>query len=200
MMSARRLWPVCVRATPYVPPGQGIAVRWSAFAFLHRFSFMPSKFLCQQIFKVAHYLCRGCHGPVPKGRFTWCSQACKEVNDPFWVRRAVQKRDKHVCALCGVNIKEAVARRRAVTLEYPPFLPGETSTQRYKRHCEALEKLRGPKIREEHDHVVPFSAGGKTVLENMRTVCSPCHKATDTYGSKVKVWARERGQRELLPG
>jgi 5-methylcytosine-specific restriction endonuclease McrA len=29
----------------------------------------------------------------------------------------------------------------------------------------------------EYDHIVPFSEGGLTVLENMRTLCRPCHKA-----------------------
>lgn len=34
---------------------QGVGVLRSAFS-LHRFNFMPSRFLCEQIFKVAHYL------------------------------------------------------------------------------------------------------------------------------------------------
>lgn len=50
-------------------------------------------------------LCRWCRQPVPKGRKTWCSQAC--VDDalircqPAYARRKVEERDKGVCAVCG---------------------------------------------------------------------------------------------------
>jgi hypothetical protein len=34
---------------------QSVRVTWSALSFLHRFNFMPVNFLCDKIFKVAHY-------------------------------------------------------------------------------------------------------------------------------------------------
>lgn len=80
-------------------------------------------------------LCRGCHQPVPKGRQTWCSNACYDRFCPRRVLFYVRQRDKHVCQICG-------------------------------------ERVTG---REEYDHIIPFSEGGLTVLENMRTLCHPCH-------------------------
>lgn len=51
--------------------------------------------------------------------------------------------------------------------------------------------------RAEYDHIIPFSEGGLTVLENMRTLCAPCHR------ERTKAWHGERAaarrpQRSLL--
>lgn len=41
-------------------------------------------------------------------------------------------------------------------------------------------------IRPEYDHIQPFSEGGLTVLENMRTVCHKCHK------QRTNEWRKQR--------
>lgn len=50
-------------------------------------------------------LCRWCSSPVPKGRKSWCSQACVDDalirTQPSYARAAVKARDKGVCADCG---------------------------------------------------------------------------------------------------
>jgi 5-methylcytosine-specific restriction endonuclease McrA len=38
----------------------------------------------------------------------------------------------------------------------------------------------------EADHIIPHSEGGEYVLENMRTLCIPCHKA------RTKAWHKSR--------
>lgn len=47
------------------------------------------------------------------------------------------------------------------------------------------------------DHVIPFSEGGLTVLENLRTLCIDCHK------DRTRKWHKDRrldkSQPELLP-
>ncbi len=48
-----------------------------------------------------------------------------------------------------------------------------------------------PKVN--YDHVIPFSEGGLTVLENMRTLCEPCHK------SRTKDWHKERSIKRKTP-
>ena len=51
--------------------------------------------------------CRWCGKKVKKPRRTWCSQECVDKyrirSDPGFVRSQVKKRDKGICALCGVD-------------------------------------------------------------------------------------------------
>jgi 5-methylcytosine-specific restriction endonuclease McrA len=54
------------------------------------------------------YLCRWCHGSVPRGKKTWCSTLCIEsfqlISDPRLVEAAILKRDSSKCQLCGVDV------------------------------------------------------------------------------------------------
>lgn len=109
-------------------------------------------------------LCRGCHGPVPKGRRTWCSLECDRKFNPQEVRHACWKRDK-ACQIC--------------------LVPIPTFRLRYRTWQE--EKLGIPKpIKWQMDHIVPFSEGGLTVLENVRCLCEACHKL------RTKQWHKDR--------
>ena len=109
-------------------------------------------------------LCRGCGGPITdKRRQTWCGAACVEKYHPFYVRKAVIKRDGFVCQICGLDIKAAVKQWRAEKVDFWKDKPGYLAW-----------KKRNP--RAEYDHITPFSEGGLTVLENMRTLCRLCHK------------------------
>ncbi len=127
--------------------------------------------------------CRGCGGEIPKGRRTWCSRECDQRFNPASVLIEVRKRDNGVCAICGLDSKEQKKRWMS---EKPDYIKtGWESHQRWLRDC--------PKIN--YDHIVPFSEGGMTVLENMRTLCEPCHK------KRTKEWHKQRknnGQ-EVLP-
>ena len=125
--------------------------------------------------QIAKGTCRGCHGPITAPRRkTWCSDACKKKYDPYWVKHAIIARDKHICQICGMDIWQAqLAWRRA------------RPVGRFYIHEDfaAWSKAR-PK--EEHDHIVPFSEGGKTVVENMRTLCGACHKKRTAEWRKAK--------------
>lgn len=133
-------------------------------------------------------LCRGCHKPVPKGRQTWCGDACQKIYLPAFVNRAVRIRDKGICFECQQKISDLV---RKWTAENPE--PVWNRVWRHNTHRDEIEKFWKDSKRweamvpkEEIDHIVPFSEGGKTVLENLRTLCTACHKA------RTKKWNLER--------
>jgi len=109
-------------------------------------------------------LCRGCRGPITDPRRkTWCGPACTKKFHPLYVKLAVIERDKFICQMCGLDIKAAVKQWRSESVDWFKDKEG------YKAW-----KKRNPKA--EYDHIVPFSEGGLTTLENMRTLCRCCHK------------------------
>jgi 5-methylcytosine-specific restriction endonuclease McrA len=75
-------------------------------------------------------LCRHCEGPVPKGRFTFCSQVCVDEAlsraSATWARDACWKRDHGICAVCG----------RDSDADYKAFMVHLTEAQRLARWLE----------------------------------------------------------------
>lgn len=76
------------------------------------------------------------------------------------VLAAARKRDKEVCALCGWDYRKAYREWEA--METVSGLTWLAWQDRMPRPVE-------------YDHIVPFSEGGLTVLENIRTLCHDCH-------------------------
>jgi 5-methylcytosine-specific restriction endonuclease McrA len=106
--------------------------------------------------------CLGCGAPVPPRRKTWCCNPCFGRFEPASVLQKVKERDKEVCAVCGYCRLTAW------------------------RNWNEDPKLHAAPAAMEYDHIVPFSEGGLTVLENMRTLCRQCHK------KRTAAWRRER--------
>lgn len=135
-------------------------------------------------------LCRGCGGPVKKPRLTWCSDDCVNKYHPAMVISAVEKRDKGVCQLCGANCdrgEKEWLEKKPQWDDYPadPNLKWpEQGQERYRRYDLACNEWRKLKPRAEYDHIIPFSEGGPTTLENMRTLCRPCHVKVTTEWRK----------------
>lgn len=139
-------------------------------------------------------LCRGCGKPVPKGRQTWCSNQCYAARCPGMVISAVFSRDKGVCAICGrdtIKLQRACQRmlNRAYDLPWAsPVLAGFGS--KGERVRKAVHKAGFPGTYRqwwEADHIIPFSEGGETILENMRTLCVPCHRKRTRHWNKQKA-------------
>lgn len=94
--------------------------------------------------------CRWCKGPVKPPRRTFCSDACVHEyllrSNPRYLRQKVWERDRGICALCGVDTTQ---------LEPPGRL----------QHTWEV------------DHIVPVAeGGGECGLDNVRTLCIPCHR------------------------
>ena len=123
-------------------------------------------------------ICRGCGGPIGKGRTTWCCHACYVRFDPGMVKAAVKKRDKGKCQLCPRDMK---AERRGWAKHYRSIDPNEA--WQWKREHPQPGKP-------EYDHIIPFAKGGLTVVENMRELCRTCHlQVTKDFAAQR---ARER--------
>lgn len=135
-------------------------------------------------------LCRWCKGPVTPPRRSWCSDACvKEYlirSSADSLRTAVFERDKGVCACCGADtekIKRVLAR---ASRSYDLLTGGLIERNGWQDwpHYAVWRVFRKLGFnREAHgtlweaDHIVEVSAGGETSLENIQTLCVPCHKA-----------------------
>ena len=130
--------------------------------------------------QMAKRLCRGCHKPVPSNRQSWCSDECYQKWEPRNVKAAVRSRDKGVCQRCGVDTRAAVR-------------------EWYKREPDRYEDFPSHRnwCRErptvEYDHIIPFCEGGLTVLENIRTLCVPCHRIVTAEFHKRRAKARKQG-------
>ena len=127
-------------------------------------------------------LCRWCRIEVPKGRRTFCSDACVHEwslrTDPGYLREQVFARDHGVCAQCGVD---TIALRRDMRkLDY-------AARRQFLRKWKLSENSR--KSLWDADHVLPVAeGGGQCNLSNMRTLCLLCHrKATAELRARMRA-------------
>jgi 5-methylcytosine-specific restriction endonuclease McrA len=129
--------------------------------------------------------CNWCGQSLEDARARWCSQACQ---DEFWCRASpnyarwmVSLRDHGVCSRCGAD----TARQRAAYIRLCTW--GERGRWFSPRHYPRISRLAHQKygvprsrLRGEWwdmDHVVPvIEGGGGCSLDNLRTLCIPCHK------------------------
>lgn len=132
--------------------------------------------------------CTWCGDPVPKARFTWCGDATclaqwDELTDTRLQRQMVSRRDNGICALCGFDTQRL---ERILTKLYTR-LRRKYTPQTARRYSTAIAALRsawgvswtvGANPLWEADHIVPVcEGGGLCTIDNLRTVCIPCHKA-----------------------
>ncbi len=177
--------------------------------------------------------CRGCLGEVPKRRRTWCSDACVETalirkGDPVVVRPKVFRRDKGVCALCGLDTEQArrvipyvldllsQERRVWVGNRLVRHLPTDVtkyalwnlqSSDAYKflmslwtgRDMENRSYVGRIPHLWEADHIVPvIEGGGNCDLDGYRTLCIRCHHEV-TRALRARMSERKRAaKRELV--
>jgi len=117
-------------------------------------------------------MCRWCKGAVSGRRRTFCSDACVHEwrlrSSPTYLRKCVLKRDKGVCALCDLDTH--TLRRKVMRL---PLSDRKRELDSLAEHGMIHQRR---KSWWEADHIVPVVEGGDSCLENIRTLCIPCHR------------------------
>jgi 5-methylcytosine-specific restriction protein A len=111
------------------------------------------------------------------GRRTFCGPACVDAwrikTDPAHLRRMVWERDHGVCALCGLD----------------------TCADMRQKRCGATGD------RWQADHIVPvIEGGGECGLDNLRTLCTACHKRATAALAARRADQRVAELRQLVDG
>ena len=117
-------------------------------------------------------LCRWCRLEiVASRRRTFCSSFCvhewKLRSDPGYLREQVFARDHGFCALCQTDTLAAW---------------GSLRRSRGALRCQLLEmwgltSIQARRSLWDADHIVPVAeGGGQCDLDNLRTLCLPCHR------------------------
>jgi 5-methylcytosine-specific restriction enzyme A len=149
-------------------------------------------------------LCRRCRVEVPKGRRTFCSNDCvhewKLRTQPDYLRIETFKRDRGVCAICGCDTEQlrrilgAFERETESRWSY-----GDDNGKRPFRsvgwpEVYALYRALSFVPRRslwDADHIVPVvEGGGECGLDNIRTLCVPCHKDVTRELARRRAEAR----------
>ena len=112
-------------------------------------------------------LCRWCGVEVTPPRRTFCSGHCVvEWNirsNPGFARNLVAKRDKGVCARCGLDTREEQFRVYQLSVEE-------------RQIFEKREHLSHRSSWWDMDHILPVHQGGGCCgLTNLQTLCWRCH-------------------------
>lgn len=129
-------------------------------------------------------LCRWCQREVPRGRYTFCGDACvreHQVRTGSKLDKYVFERDRGVCAVCRKDC-------RALELQYKRLPRGPERPAFKKAHAIPRHRKRFWDI----DHVTPVHEGGGSCgLDGLRTLCLDCHRDV-TARQAAKRAARKR--------
>lgn len=169
------------------------------------------------------YRCRWCFTVCTGRRTSFCSQACVDEfcirRNSGWLRAATFKRDRGVCAGCGLDCHKLerilyTLQRGCKAMPYtdnPHFYGGRQVHQKLRQHwLERFHRIKsnmlagfwdrdhpyGIKSTWQADHIDAVIDGGGGMdggMNNIRTLCVPCHK--DETAQLAGRRARDR-QRE----
>lgn len=131
--------------------------------------------------------CRWCGNGVKPPRRTMCSPECAhEIQlrmNGRYLRQCVYKRDKGICAICNIDTKKIA--KEALKLqgnERKQFLINNKISLKRK-----IWKRKDGGGLWDADHIISVKkGGGECGLENMRTLCIPCHKLVTKTSYKLK--------------
>lgn len=121
-------------------------------------------------------------------RRTFCSDACVHEwrlrSSASYLRDCVFERDRGVCAICRTD---TVKLRRSVMR-----LPFAKRMRELKALQERGAITKKRKTWWEADHIVAIVEGGDSDLENIRTLCIPCHRSVTSELRARRAESRKR--------
>lgn len=143
-------------------------------------------------------LCRFCGKLLPKFKRRWCSWDCSHLAylqcSPGHMRAAVRRRDKGVCARCGLDTEKLKEELRELTAKYGR--DGEAYCA-YVKLTWGRWVLRSPLWQMNHTQAV--AEGGEIWgLDNVETLCTPCHQEHTKMLRKRLAW-RGKGRVRNAP-
>jgi 5-methylcytosine-specific restriction enzyme A len=109
------------------------------------------------------------------------------VGHSGWIRRHVYERDHGVCALCGADAA------RTARLLWKLRRSGDREAVTMIRALWGRRAWDSTSLWEA-DHLVPLSEGGAGTLQNLRTLCRPCH-VDETKALRARLAQRRAIQR-----
>lgn len=143
----------------------------------------------REVDEQGHPLCLTCKKPLTGRRWSYCDDACMLANRPAMAVSAVEKRDRGVCTLCGLDTVWLSHWIRS----FPRHLQNTIA------RCYGVPPSRQLGRLWDLDHIIPVSeGGGQCGLENFRTLCIPCHKA-ETRALQFRLKSKRRRQSILMP-
>lgn len=149
--------------------------------------------------------CRWCKGPVKPPNRMWCGD---KVCIHEWKRRTswpltrddVFRRDRGICALCGLDTKTVDPGIILGLITKSRKLQPEANDHRRAMY-EQLEaayawgRLNKCESPWQADHIIPVNDGGDWfAMSNLRTLCCPCHRRVTTEYATHRATER-RGRR-----
>lgn len=167
-------------------------------------------------------LCRcGCGERLPSGRRQWasdkCSNKCVEAfqilkGDGNAIRRAVFRRDKGICACCGMDTEKE--RKACMDAGWKWHRQPKGWTPPTDQELDEIEQRRrkymrlgfpSPSLKSwwQADHIQEVvNGGGACTIDNLQTLCIVCHNRKTAELAAARATARKahkyRGNRELF--
>ena len=117
-------------------------------------------------------LCRWCQLEIlASRRRTFCSDYCVHQwrlrSDPGYLREQVFQRDRGVCALCETD----------TVAEYSRLKRSRGKARQQGLAVWGLRTVTARRSLWDADHILPVAeGGGECDLDNLRTLCLPCHR------------------------
>lgn len=142
--------------------------------------------------------CRGCGTPIrrkdgsPALSRSWCGPECVESymarRSSAGLRKATFRRDHGICADCGRECAVEVTRKEAMVKAW-----GETYVRR--GFWRVGDRFWREVFAWAADHIVPIVDGGSLEMDNVQTLCDPCHaRKTAEEARRRAALAREQAR------
>ena len=157
-------------------------------------------------------LCRWCKKEVPKGKRTFCGDPkCVEEwkirNSQAYARKKTYERDHGVCVRCHCETAVLVIQLDSLQLARASAPAEDYERLRVEQNNFILSLVQKGFDRNaiwnralwQMDHIIEVVNGGGTCgLENLQTLCLPCHKKKTAQLAKDRAAARRAAREQSI--